>query len=50
MKELLENSVKIYMAIAVIVCIYYSFVCYDSFAETKRIMNITERTQIFHKA
>lgn len=50
MKKLFENLVKVYMAVAIIICIYYSFVCYDSFAETKRIMNITERTQVFHKA
>jgi hypothetical protein len=50
MKNLIDNAVKIYMVIGVIICIYYSWVCYDSFAETKRIMNITERTQIFHKA
>lgn len=47
---MLKNMVKGYVVIGALICIYYGWVCYDGFAEDKRIMNITERTQIFHKA
>lgn len=45
-----QNLVKAYMIIGGLILIWTAYTCYSDFANDMKIQNITERTQVFHKA